>query len=621
MKKLFVAFCLFGLLASMPANAKVPPISAFAEDQEISSMTISPNGKLLAFFRIENGKPAVFVKEVSGAVISGGKLPGLKPSGIRWVGNDYLLIIVRKTKVDSRLEVGNRVVEVSRTYSLNIKTKKIIPVLTNASANLSDYNNNLGSILAVDHEAGVAFIPGYNESFHYDIYKVDPKSGNGFVHAHGIRHSGQWILNSKNEPTVRAFRNQRLQKFEIQRRDDKSWPAIYKEDGTDLLTYSLVGLNMDETALIVRKVTDAVPFSTLYEMDLKTGDVSKPIVRVDGFDLGGTIRDPYTNLIIGVSWTEDQDEYHWFDKELGDIYHGLKLALAGNAVRLNSWSKDRKNFVISFAKPGKPVRYAVYNTDKMSLKIVASSRPKLAKASLGTISGYSFEARDGKKIPAYLTLPPGNKKTGLPLVVLPHGGPEARDSANFDWLTQMIASRGYAVFQPNFRGSDGYGWEFTKAGWGEWGKGMQHDVTDGVKDLIAKGIVDPDKICIAGASYGGYAAMAGATFTPDLYKCAVSIAGVFDLKAMYDWAKINSGRRSGTVAYWDRSMSGDEHRETTMRAASPIRFANQVKIPVLLIHGRDDTIVPIVQSKRMNGALKRNGVDVTLIEQKMRITG
>ena len=159
------------------------------------------------------------------------------------------------------------------------------------------------------------------------------------------------------------------------------------------------------------------------------------------------------------------------------------------------------------------------------------------RAALGSIRITSFKARDGTQIPAYLTLPPGSEGKKLPLVVLPHGGPESRDWPQFDWWSQFLATRGYAVLQPQFRGSTGFGEAFRLAGRRQWGGLMQDDVTDGVQALISDGTADPGRVCIVGASYGGYAALAGATFTPQLYHCAASINGVSDLADMLQWVQ------------------------------------------------------------------------------------
>jgi cephalosporin-C deacetylase-like acetyl esterase len=180
--------------------------------------------------------------------------------------------------------------------------------------------------------------------------------------------------------------------------------------------------------------------------------------------------------------------------------------------------------------------------------IVWEQYPDLAGATLGEVRTISYQARDNATIPAYVTIPPGVKPENLPLVVLPHGGPEARDYPTFDWQAQFLATRGYAVLQPQFRGSTGFGEEYRKAGYRQWGGVMQNDITDGVKALIEQGLADPRRICIFGASYGGYAALAGAAFTPGLYACAVSVNGISDLPGLIGQIERRSGAGSDALA-------------------------------------------------------------------------
>ncbi len=187
------------------------------------------------------------------------------------------------------------------------------------------------------------------------------------------------------------------------------------------------------------------------------------------------------------------------------------------------------------------------------------------------------------------------------MVIFPHGGPESRDSADFEWWSQFMASRGYAVLQPNFRGSAGYGWKFQSAGFDQWGRAMQDDITDGVKALIADGTADPRRICIVGASYGGYAALAGAAFTPDLYRCAVSVEGVSNL---IDFQ--NSGKRE---AYWTTRIGDVDKNTDALNAASPALHADQVRVPILLMHGEKDVTVPIDQSFAGTRCVDEGGQD------------
>ncbi len=229
----------------------------------------------------------------------------------------------------------------------------------------------------------------------------------------------------------------------------------------------------------------------------------------------------------------------------------------------------------------------------------------------------NYKARDGKELTGYLTAPAAaDPKAKLPLVLMPHGGPEMRDSLSFNPWVQYLVARGYAVFQPNFRGSAGFGRAFAESGYGEWGRKMQDDLTDAVKTLVDQGPVDPARMCIVGASYGGYAALAGAALTPDLYKCAVSIAGISDLEDFIGWRKRNWGSDSEGYTYWLKAIGDPDKDEARLREVSPLAQAGRIKIPLLLIHGNEDFIVPIAQSKAMKKALDKTGRKTELITLK-----
>jgi dipeptidyl aminopeptidase/acylaminoacyl peptidase len=209
-------------------------------------------------------------------------------------------------------------------------------------------------------------------------------------------------------------------------------------------------------------------------------------------------------------------------------------------------------------------------------------------------------------IPAYVTLPHGSSGKNLPLIVMPHGGPEARDVGGYDSWSQFLASRGYAVLQPQFRGSDGFGKTFRNAGRFQWGLASQNDITDGVKHLISTGVADANRVCIVGWSYGGYATLAGMTFSPELYKCGVAGAGVSDLPEMLAWVRKRMGRDMRDDDYWPRVMGHPIRDHDKLAATSPARFADKVRAPILLIHGKDDSTVPIVQSEIMAKALAQS---------------
>jgi dipeptidyl aminopeptidase/acylaminoacyl peptidase len=277
-------------------------------------------------------------------------------------------------------------------------------------------------------------------------------------------------------------------------------------------------------------------------------------------------------------------------------------------------SDDGKSILFYVEGPSNAPAYYVYSVDAKNIADLGSVRESLANKALPTASVFTWKSRDGLDLTGYLTRPAGAADArSLPLVVMPHGGPEARDLLTFDGEVQFFASRGYGVFQPNFRGSDGYGEAFARRGYGEWGRKMQDDVADGLKALIESGAADPNRVCIVGVSYGGYAALAGAALTPDLYRCAVSRAGVTDLAEFLQSRKRRFGADSDAYHYWLESIGDPETDAAKLAAASPARMADRIRIPVLLLHGTDDEIVPYEQSDLMKKALDKAGHPTELL--------
>jgi dipeptidyl aminopeptidase/acylaminoacyl peptidase len=229
---------------------------------------------------------------------------------------------------------------------------------------------------------------------------------------------------------------------------------------------------------------------------------------------------------------------------------------------------------------------------------------------------WTYATRDGAAVPAYLTRPRGAPKAPLPLIVMPHGGPEARDSFSYDTWSQYLATRGYLVFQPNYRGSGGFGRTYAESGYGQWNGRMADDITDGVRWLIDSGQADPARICIFGASFGGYAALYAGASHPELYKCVVSWAGDADLMLSMKFEKSFGGKEGPRYQYWLKSIGNPETEADALRKASPITFAASYKPPVLLIHGSEDQTVTPDQSRQMDRALTNAGKDVKLIIYK-----
>jgi dienelactone hydrolase len=303
------------------------------------------------------------------------------------------------------------------------------------------------------------------------------------------------------------------------------------------------------------------------------------------------------------------------DRKIDAHLRGIRKYFHESAnVEVADASEDGSTLLLHVAGPADPPAYYYYRTSQARIEPVGLRHDRFLGKALPTAEVIRWKASDELELSGYLTRPPGAANVDkLPLVVMPHGGPVARDHLDFDVWVQFLAAKGYAVFQPNFRGSDGFGLEFVRRGYREWGGRMQRDITEGVDALIASGAVDPARVCIVGASYGGYAALAGATMTPDKYLCAVSISGISDLSALISWLRMDVSTDSET---WRDllEMFGDPEKDgARLDATSPAKLAAAVKAPILLIHGVEDGVTPISQSERMMKALEKAGRPVEMI--------
>lgn len=337
----------------------------------------------------------------------------------------------------------------------------------------------------------------------------------------------------------------------------------------------------------------------------------------DRFDVSSGINDPWTGRVVGYRWVEDFPRQRFFDADLQAIYDRVSAAAGGGYLTIVSWSRDKSTILLSGEVGADAGAYYVYTPANNQFRVARRANPELQGApAIGRRTAITYRAADGTRIPAYLTLPATGDRN-LPLVLMPHGGPHVRDSFTFDGWAAYLASRGFAVLQPNYRGSTGYGMAYFNAGRGNWGDGvMQTDINDGVDALVRSGIVDANRVCIAGASYGGYAALVGATMTPERFRCVVAIAGVSDLPRMLDrFAQASMGGSNSSTSDWWRLSIGDRRGDREhLQQISPANLAANVRAPMLLMHGSIDPIVPVDQSRLMRDRMQAAGKPVTYIE-------
>jgi len=356
----------------------------------------------------------------------------------------------------------------------------------------------------------------------------------------------------------------------------------------------------------------------LVSIALNPGLEKKVVYAHPNVDVTSLVQVGRDRHVVGAGFSEDHGEVVYFDEQVKALVASLGKALGGKAVYIGDMSQDRQRVLVWAGSDTDPGQYYLFDRTAKKLSPVMPDRPELAGQTLAQMKSISYKASDGTVIPAYLTLPPGKDSAkGLPAIVMPHGGPESRDEWGFDWLSQFYAAQGFAVLQPNFRGSSGLGEAHLQAGYGEWGRKMQTDLSDGVRYLAAQGMIDPERVCIVGWSYGGYAAMAGVTLENGVYRCAVAGAGVSDLAAMLESEVRQQGSgaesRNPIIRYWNRFMGAEGSGDRRLNERSPARMAARADAPVLLIHGRRDTIVPFDQSVRMERALREAGKPVEMI--------
>ncbi|MEO6243809.1 MAG: alpha/beta fold hydrolase [Opitutaceae bacterium] len=348
----------------------------------------------------------------------------------------------------------------------------------------------------------------------------------------------------------------------------------------------------------------------LYALDTRTFALGAPLFVPPEGEISSIIASPDRSRLQGVRYEADREHHHWFDADRAALHAKLTATFAGCDIQIPSRSRDGSVSLVWVGHDREPGVYYVLDQKAGSLVQFKRSR-EIDPARLSPRKPISYPARDGLVIHGYLTIPRGMEGKKLPLIMHPHGGPfGVRDHWGYDTDAQFLASRGYAVLQPNYRGSGGYGRNFINHGRHQWGRAMQDDLTDGVKWAIAQGIADSKRVAIYGASYGGYAALAGAMLTPDLYACAVNYIGPSDLEITFKNQGEDAWRWSGEFGYRDQWVGATKaYRDAT----SPILLVDRLKIPTLHAYGAEDPRVKIDHWTRLEAQLKKYGKDYQAI--------
>jgi dipeptidyl aminopeptidase/acylaminoacyl peptidase len=440
-----------------------------------------------------------------------------------------------------------------------------------------------------------------------DLWKVDLTNGDVTLAAKGVRGVSGWVV--APEGTIAAYTT--FDPHAATWRLYRGEHLLISRPSTRLQT-RVLGLGRTPTSVLVY---DESGQDRLIEFQAD----GKETILSNAAPATGAFYSRASGLLIGLQ-THDSD-VAFFDPALqARATAALKPFLkssVGRPVRIVSFTDDLNEMVLHTSGDGDSGTYYLVNLTTHRADIIDNDYPDVPDQQVGSVQAFHYKASDGLEMDGVLTLPPGSTAKNLPVVILPHGGPIGIfDQVGFDWLAQAFASRGYAVFQPNYRGSGGHGAAFRDAGFGEFGRKMLSDISDGLDALAKDGVVDRHRACIVGFSYGGYAAMAGVTVQQGLYRCAVAGSGLSDLPLMLDWVERRFGAPSESLTFWREAMGPNVPGAPSLKSISPITYAARADAPILLIHGQDDSVVPLEQSQIMYAALKSAGKPVEFIQTK-----
>lgn len=606
------ALFLLGISVSQIALAS-PGIVDFGELPSIRSMSISPDGEHIAFVRETRDSKTLVIYELKNTQSAPMfyRLPDeIKARDLFFATNQFVVLLSSDT-VRIRGDRRNKL-EMSGSYVVSVKDKQV-KLLLNKSRGLHPLQTGLGRIVAINPDTRHAYMPAYSAAAKptLDLYRVSLDTGLGEREFRGRSGTRDWFVSKNGTVLAREDFDDVAHEHKIYSYTNGKSELIYKNK-TDLPSISVRAISEDETQLLF--VDETRTGAGLFTLDLNTGEVEGPLFARSGSDV--RILTDINRKLVSVVYSQGA-RYAFQNARMNELYGRVSASFPNSSINYLGSTSDLSKVLFQVSGNYDPHSFVLFDTEAVKLDSLGNGYPNIKKGDLGEVVELTYRARDGLDIPAIITWPANARskqsRRNLPLIVLPHGGPEQHDSVGFHWLAQYFASQGYVVLQPNFRGSTGFGAAFTRAGRGKWGKEMQDDVTDGMNHLVAEGYADRQRVCIVGASYGGYSALVGGASTPDSYRCVVSIGGVSDLPRMLVDTKRRFGARHWVNSYWNNVIGDSKKDREKLKEISPVYSAKQYTAPLLLIHGNDDTVVPLRQSRFMYKAMRKEDRDVEMV--------
>lgn len=636
---------LFAFAAAPAAAQQRAPLDWFLGYEQFREAQLSPNGRYVAVIRHDTVGDTLMVVDLqtrqSRAIQTARTEHQMEIYGVEFKTDDRIVFgVLQKIRVvANRGEITGRNREsirshhiddafefVYRVYATGIDGQDRVALYDpSAAQGFPRYlSADIVSTLPNDDDHILMIVPDWNAA---RLWRVNIRTGAHTEVEQGAFWTVGWVVDAQGTPVLRQDLVSSGRGTAWLRRGpgQRTWTEIARFRGADAAnsapTFEGIGPAIQPGQVFVLARREGDNTGGLYVYDTATGEYVETVQRNDDFDVYAGYLDRGNNVVLAACWWAQRWTCEPKDRTFGRHWRAITQGL-GDSVNVSFVGRGSgSRWLIHTNGPQDLGTYAIYDAETHSLDTLFTQRPFNA-ALLPTQQIVEYAASDGTPLWGYLWLPPGARDArNLPLIVVPHGGPESRDVWGFDPFASTLASQGYAVFQPNFRGGGGFGRQFVEAGHRQWGRRIQEDVVDGTRHLIAQGIADPNRICVMGWSHGGYVAFTAAFMNTDLFRCAIAGAGVSDLNAMMRWVRAGSterdidpsggyGTSSISYRYWSEAI-GQEGPELDRYSAA--QNANRVTIPLLMIHGDEDQTVPFEQSEIMDRAMRRAGRPTRLI--------